>query len=113
MNKKNFIDKSNEKIIKEMNLTIQDYNGKSIMSLYPTPVISETYNKDTVILFKNENPTDDDIKTKIFSTENLINFDDFVNYPVKDVAYQASDGTNDTTIPTYYGDGTQWVKFKN
>lgn len=34
-------------------------------------------------------------------------------YPVADVYYYTIEGGLDDTIPTYYGDGTQWIKFKN
>lgn len=34
-------------------------------------------------------------------------------YPVADVYYYTIEDGLDDTIPTYYGDGTQWIKFKN
>lgn len=34
-------------------------------------------------------------------------------YSVADAYYYTIEGGLDDTIPTYYGDGTQWIKFKN
>lgn len=34
-------------------------------------------------------------------------------YPVADAYYYTIEGGLDDTIPTYYGNGTEWIKFKN
>lgn len=74
-------------------LNYENFDTKSI-------IISQTNigtNKRTVIL----RPTD----TQIFNGELLQCFNN--------VYYYTTEGGLDDTIPTYYGDGTQWVKFKN
>ena len=43
----------------------------------------------------------------IFENSNLLYF--YAN----DISYHVSNGEFDDTIPVYYGDGTQWIKFKN
>lgn len=49
-------------------------------------------------------------KTQLF-TGDLV--DSSVKYPFSDAWYYTEQGGLDTTIPTYYGDGTQWINFKN
>ena len=55
------------------------------------------------------------LKTSSYKIE-LVDMDYFVNQPkyaVNDVSYYTTADGLDNTIPTYYGDGTQWIKFKN
>jgi N-acetylneuraminic acid mutarotase len=49
-------------------------------------------------------------KTQLFSNSEV---DDSVKYNFADVWFYTTQGGLDTTIPTYYGDGTQWVNIKN
>ena len=36
-----------------------------------------------------------------------------LHYKFNDVFYYTQEDGFDATIPTYYGNGTQWIKFKN
>ena len=49
-------------------------------------------------------------ETELFSNDI---FDVPAKYKFKDVLYYTTQGGLETDIPTYYGNGTQWVKFKN
>ena len=53
-------------------------------------------------------------KSGIYSTA-LIPVKDFegLKYTFNNVYYYTTEDGLDDTIPTYYGDGTQWIKFKN
>lgn len=86
-------------------------NTTLALSLYIPEQPDIDYGGDTVILYENLNPVDNDINTQIFSIENAINFKQTKFY-FKDVAYKTSN-TLDTSIPTYYGNGSEWIKFKN
>lgn len=49
-------------------------------------------------------------KTQLFSTNNI---EGRLLYKFSDVQYNTAEGNLDNTLPTYYGTGTEWVKFKN
>lgn len=48
--------------------------------------------------------------TELISDENI---DGKILFPFNNAYFNTTENGFDNTIPTYYGDGTQWVKFKN
>ena len=73
--------------IRSMNLLVKEYNDNSIL-------ISQGLG---------------DFNTKLINTDTLGN----LNYYFHDVWHYTRENGLDKTIPTYYGNGTEWVKFKN
>lgn len=92
------------------------------------------YLKDDIIYIVGQNdifryklvPSDFGDKSIVISQSKLLNNivtylfnfndEDVVGRPVQplnDVFYYTTENGLDNTIPTYYGDGTQWIKFKN
>lgn len=58
--------------------------------------------------------TTDTYSFKLFDTSKITNdFSDKYIYYFHDVFYCTTDNQLDYTIPTYYGNGTVWIKFKN
>lgn len=49
-------------------------------------------------------------KTQIYENKNIKGR---LLYGFDDVVHNTTEGGIDSTLPTYYGDGTQWIKFKN
>ena len=81
-----------------------DYYGGRIMVL---SLGTKSYDKDNaIILVQNQ---DYKFTTEIFDS-NIING---LQYEFNDVYYYTQQDGLDNSIPTYYGDGTQWIKFKN
>lgn len=69
------------------------------------------YEDDTVVI---THGTESDPYFELFSTLNLISSVDIYNtFHFSDVYYVTQDSNIDDTIPTYYGNGTEWIKFKN
>lgn len=77
----------NEKIVQSVNVSVPDYDENSIV-LSSTP--------------------DNRYRTKLLDSPSIEC--DFVNCYIYDVDTSI---VNDSNIPMYYGDGTQWNKFKN
>ena len=48
--------------------------------------------------------------TELISNEDV---DGKILFPFNNIYFNTIENGLDDTIPTYYGDGTQWVKFKN
>lgn len=67
------------------------------------------YDKDSVVLIQNEN-IESWLGTELITLPNVINR---LRYKFNDVFYYSTETGLDDTIPTYYGDGTKWVKIKN
>ena len=51
-----------------------------------------------------------DYKTQLFGSPD--NVEGRILTGITDVSYNTENGLDDT-IPTYYGNGTEWIKFKN
>ena len=81
-------------------------NSVGITTIYKTPIETKevVFEKNTLVIIQNETNT---MKTELI--ENIKN----LLIPFNDIRYyNIEDGFIDT-IPTYYGDGKQWIKFKN
>lgn len=88
--------------------------GANVIGLSIEKSDSELYDTDTVIIDVKSNDIPNDYFFQLFNTNQIINKLATSNdYPFKDITYQSADGSIIKTIPTYYGDGTEWVKFKN
>ena len=89
-------------------------NPTNVLSMYmkePNPI---TYNGDAIVIYTKVNATDTDKSFKLFDLGDLfLNFEEHNTFYFDDVTYRFVTGEFDNTIPTYYGDGTQWIKFKN
>lgn len=72
-------------------------------------ILSEYYgNTVTIALGGNTN------SLKLINTPaNLFGFDKYNKYNYTDVKYYSKTNEKDIVVPIYYGDGTQWIKFKN
>ena len=70
-------------------------------------LVPKSYDKDNAIILS-QNP-DYKYTTELVESD-VING---LQYEFNDVYYYTQEGGLDNTIPTYYGDGTQWIKFKN
>lgn len=77
--------------------------------LYVLTVKGSEYENNSVILAQNDN-------TALGMPTELITVPHFINrmrFRFSDAFYYSKENGIDATIPTYYGDGTQWIKFKN
>lgn len=89
--------------------TITNYTyGRFIDTIGYTDILDYSGDKDGVVIYQREDINK--YHTGLNSNSNITGrlrygFDDIIHYTV-------SEGINNT-IPTYYGDGTQWIKFKN
>ena len=70
-------------------------------------LIPKSYDKDNAIILS-QNP-DYKYTTELIESD-VING---LQYEFNDVYYYTQQDGLDNTIPTYYGNGTSWVKFKN
>lgn len=78
---------------------------KSVVQSYKETENMYTEN-NALILYEEE----DKYSTQLFTSDL---FSDRVLYNFNDVAYHTIESGIDSTLPTYYGTGTEWVKFKN
>ena len=67
------------------------------------------YENDSVVLAQNNN-ADSQMATELITVPHFINR---MRFRFSDAFYYSKENGIDATIPTYYGDGTQWIKFKN
>lgn len=92
--------------------TITDYstssdiyspNGNIFLEAPPI----ETFENNTLIILQKDN--NNSYKTILIDTE----VENGINTYFKDILFSDENSEIDKTIETYYGNGTQWIKFKN
>lgn len=81
----------------------------SLDSLDVLTIKGSEYDNNAVVLVQNNN-ADSVIATELITVPHFINR---MRLRFSDAFYYSKDDGLDTTIPTYYGDGSQWIKFKN
>ena len=85
-------------------------NTTMVLSLKPN--ITDILDKTVVVDWNTK--TTDTYSFKLFDISKITNdFSNDYTYYFHDVLYCKSNGKLDSSIPTYYGNGTEWVKFKN
>jgi hypothetical protein len=67
---------------------------------------TKEFDDNSLILLENANT----YKAVLYNSDI---FDTQPKYAFGNIYHYTTEGGLDNTIPTYYGDGTQWVKFKN
>ena len=77
--------------------------------IYVFATESSTYDDDAVIIHCAKNNFGN-YSTQLFQADNI---DGRLLYSFYDVYYYSLESGLDKSIPTYYGDGEKWVKFKN
>ena len=97
-------------------------NGNEVIVMgggtQPTAILTLTSNMDdfvdnSVVIDWNT-ATTDTYSFKLFDTSKITNdFSDKYTYYFYDVFYCSTNNQLDDTIPTYYGNGKTWIKFKN
>ncbi len=96
--------------------------NKAVLSYTNIKVNKDVYDNGTSNVRVSSNKIEDSDPNSVFFIQKLLPYKvklvntDIINeiiIPFDDVAYYDDDGHLDDTIPTYYGDGTQWIKFKN
>lgn len=98
---------------------IEEVNGNIIGCLGGDGVLrynveSKQYDEKTVILSKTD-PISGKYYTEFVSCDDIEDFNEGIHLfktGFNDILY-FHNGSLDNTLPTYYGDGTQWIKFKN
>ncbi len=72
-------------------------------------LLGATYNKDTVILNQSESNYSA-YHTNLYTTNQFVSD---LKYSFEDAWFYGENTGYEKTLPVYYGDGTQWIKFKN
>lgn len=88
-------------------LLIGGYNSKKTVK--GMQLVSKTYDNNSVVISQGR------IYNVGYGTK-LVDMDLFETQPIygfADAWFYTTENGLDYTIPTYYGDGTQWIKFKN
>lgn len=80
------------------------YAEPTKLQIYNIPI--KTFNENSIIIDQSTSL----YKTQMYSNENIIGR---LLYSFNNVYYNTTENGLDDTLPTYYGDGTQWIKFKN
>ena len=83
--------------------------AKDADGIYVFSTESSTYDDDAVIIYCAKNNFGN-YNTQLFQADNI---DGRLLYSFYDVYYYSLESGLDRSIPTYYGDGEKWVKFKN
>ena len=76
----------------------------TMIQVYELPILS--FDDKTIILIQGTGQ----YKTQLYENEDI---DGRLLYSFDDVKYNTTEDGLDDTLPTYYGTGTEWVKFKN
>ena len=76
------------------------------------PIDISSIDANSIVLDKDVNQSGD-MSFKLLNNFHIINDEEYLKLYIKDALYYIGDNVFDNTIPTYYGNGTEWVKFKN
>lgn len=76
--------------------------------------VESTPGKNLVTIYLNKDNAEGDYSCRLFNDSKIVNdISKYNTFNFNDVIYKSGETGSDYTIPTYYGDGTQWIKFKN
>ena len=104
--------KSNSTAMLQIDGTIYEvlsyHSSAASDEIYKVRMVDAIRCEDNSILI--EQGITNNYNTQLLSSDNIINR---LLFLFDDVAYYSTENGLNKTIPTYYGDGTQWIKFKN
>lgn len=92
-----------------VNNSIYRIGGADRDTIEVFPFETSSYNNNSLILVQNED-MNSFISTQLIELPKGLNR---LKYKINDVFYYNTETGLNLEIPTYYGDGTKWVKFKN
>lgn len=76
--------------------------------------VDSTPGKNLVTIYLNKDNVEGDYSCRLFNDSNIVSdISKYNTFNFNDVVYKSAKTGSDYTIPTYYGDGTRWIKFKN
>lgn len=78
------------------------------------PVINPPKNTDNAIVYINKNNAEGDHACELFNTNKIsTDISKYNTFYVNDLFHRDRNGVTDNSSPAYYGNGEEWIKFKN
>lgn len=98
-----YLDNTNNQLV-----FIPKYTGGSPLE-WRLNLLGNTYTKDTVVLAQSQSNYNA-YHTNLYTTNQFVSD---LKYSFENAWFYGADTGYEKTLPVYYGDGTQWIKFKN
>ena len=97
-------------IIDSVNNTVLYYSSqRSTTNQFTLNLLDNTYTNPTVVLYQTSYAASK-YRTNLYTTNQFLSD---LKYSFNDAWYYNPNTGYEKTLPVYYGDGTQWIKFKN
>lgn len=78
------------------------------------PIINPPKNTDNAIVYINKDNSEGDYSCELFNTNKIsTDISKYNTFYINDLFYRDRDGVTDKSSPAYYGNGEEWIKFKN